>query len=425
MGDDHAARTRRGRSVRLVSSAGLTGVLAGSLAVGGGVGRADGGLVMVSGTQIAQIAHAQLGRRCAGNGWRCDPGEWCADFAKWVWSRAGANTSGITAASSSFVTYGRSYGTIVSVPQPGDAIVYGFTSSGWAAHVNLVYAVRADGAVQTIGGNQGSSPGIVSLDNWHSMERHAIIVQPVGMVSQIQEITGDWDGNGTSTPGSYQGNTFYLRNSNSAGSPDVTFSYGTAGWIPIAGDWTGSGRTSVGLYDPSTGTFHLRADTSPGTPGSLATFQYGSPGWVPVTGDWDGGGKTSVGVYDPSTGTFYLRSGIDPGSFSTTVVQFGNPGWVPVTGDWDGGGKTSVGVYDPSTGTFYLRSSIDSFGFTTTMFRFGTPDLVPLSGDWTGSGKTTIGAYNPATGVFSLRTANAQGNADITFRYAGRKGANG
>jgi peptidoglycan/xylan/chitin deacetylase (PgdA/CDA1 family) len=40
-------------------------------------------------------------------------------------------------------------------------------------------------------------------------------------------VVGDWDGNGTSTPGRLRGGRWLLRNSNTAGAVDVTFGYGT------------------------------------------------------------------------------------------------------------------------------------------------------------------------------------------------------
>ncbi len=33
---------------------------------------------------------------------------------------------------------------------------------------------------------------------------------------------------------------FYLRNSNSAGTADITFNFGQTGDIPVVGDWTGT-----------------------------------------------------------------------------------------------------------------------------------------------------------------------------------------
>jgi hypothetical protein len=52
-------------------------------------------------------------------------------------------------------------------------------------------------------------------------------------------VTGDWDGNGTSTISIYRNGGFYLRNSNTNGFADMTFSLGINGDVPIAGDWNG------------------------------------------------------------------------------------------------------------------------------------------------------------------------------------------
>jgi cell wall-associated NlpC family hydrolase len=73
------------------------------------------------------------------NGWRTE--EWCADFARFVWGRAGvAYTGGLTPAAYSFYSYGVNHGTWhggdLAGIQPGDVIVYG-VSNGWARHVAI------------------------------------------------------------------------------------------------------------------------------------------------------------------------------------------------------------------------------------------------------------------------------------------------
>jgi hypothetical protein len=56
-------------------------------------------------------------------------------------------------------------------------------------------------------------------------------------------LAGDWDGDGVDTIGLYNpaGAAFFLRNSNTAGVADVTFTYGPAGsgFMAIVGDWNG------------------------------------------------------------------------------------------------------------------------------------------------------------------------------------------
>ncbi|MFD8492728.1 CHAP domain-containing protein [Amycolatopsis sp. NPDC059657] len=415
--------SRRLARIGLAVAGALT-MIAGSLTVAALPAQA------ATGADIANVARAQLGKGCGGNPWPCHSGEWCADFAGWVWRQAGVDANGITAAAASFVSYGRARGTITNQPHVGDAIVYQYDGAGWAAHVNIVTGVRGDGYVQTVGGNEGGGAGSVRFVDWHApgnWNGPIIIVRPFGVVGggpppvrvHIEEFTGDWDGNGTTTVGIHRGNTFYLRNSNSGGVADVTFGYGDHGWIPIVGDWNGTGRTSVGVYNPATATFYLRSSTDPAN-ATTTTFVYGDPGWIPITGDWTGTGRTSVGVYNPATSMFYERASTDPNSTVTVDVGFGDPSpsWVPVTGDWNGDGRTTVGLYNLGNANFYLRDSNTS-GVADVTFGYGNPNeaVVPVSGHWNGRGPSTIGIYRPSNAYFYLRNSNSGGVADSAFGY--------
>src|SRR5437016_6152597 len=66
------------------------------------------------------------------------------------------------------------------------------------------------------------------------------------------------------------------------GHRSVTF--GAPGWIPVTGDWNGDGTTTIGVVDPTTMTWYLRNATGAGAP-DIAPFTFGAPGWIPVTGD--------------------------------------------------------------------------------------------------------------------------------------------
>ena len=48
---------------------------------------------------------------------------------------------------------------------------------------------------------------------------------------------GDWDNDSVHSTGLFRNGTVYLRNSNTAGAPDTTFSFGTTGDQPLAGMW--------------------------------------------------------------------------------------------------------------------------------------------------------------------------------------------
>src|SRR5690349_25175111 len=64
-------------------------------------------------------------------------------------------------------------------------------------------------------------------------------------------LSGDWDGNGTDTPGLFDASsgTWLLRNSNDSGNPDIVFQFGNIDELgfPVVGDWNGDGKDTVGL----------------------------------------------------------------------------------------------------------------------------------------------------------------------------------
>jgi DNA-directed RNA polymerase specialized sigma24 family protein len=102
---------------------------------------------------------------------------------------------------------------------------------------------------------------------------------------------------GVFTAGLYDRNTsvFYLRNANAAGTPDVSFQFGTPGGgsIPLAGEWFG-GSTTIGRYDPQTSVFSLRIANTAGW--ADVAFQFGPPSgsWTPIVGNWAGAGPAQA-----------------------------------------------------------------------------------------------------------------------------------
>ncbi|HEY8080551.1 MAG TPA: CHAP domain-containing protein, partial [Acidimicrobiales bacterium] len=95
--------------------------------------------------------------------------EWCSDFAQWVWLNAGVDTSGITGASKTFVTWGRTRHQflqgIKKMPAVGDAVVWGVLNPLWGAHVGIVVAVSG-GKIDVVSGNSGNLP--VASSVWRS-----------------------------------------------------------------------------------------------------------------------------------------------------------------------------------------------------------------------------------------------------------------
>ncbi|HUD69130.1 MAG TPA: CHAP domain-containing protein [Acidimicrobiales bacterium] len=103
----------------------------------------------------------------------CAPGtaseEWCSDFAQWVWETSGINTSGISGASKTFVTWGRSHGRFLQginqKPAVGDAVVWGVLNPLWGAHVGIVVGVKGK-QIDVVSGNSG--PLSVASAVWNS-----------------------------------------------------------------------------------------------------------------------------------------------------------------------------------------------------------------------------------------------------------------
>ena len=234
-----------------------------------------------------------------------------------------------------------------------------------------------------------------------------------------KKVTGDWDGNGTVTPGSFDPVTgmWKLRNSNTTGTADVTFQYGGGIWsTPISGDWDGNGTTTIGVYDPSSGVWHLRNTNGSGN--ADLDFQYGGSQFTTVTGDWNGDGTTTIGLYEPTAGTWKLRNSNSAGKVDVEV-QYGGSQFRPVTGDWNNDKTTTIGLFEPTAGTWKLRNS-NSPGSPNVEFQYGGSQFVPLTGDWDGNGTDTPVLANPTAETvieWRLRNSNSAGNADLAFEF--------
>jgi len=223
-----------------------------------------------------------------------------------------------------------------------------------------------------------NKPAAVSAPTWNLRNTlttgSATISFSYGTSSDTMFVMGDWDGNGSMTPGLIRTNTsgqlvWYLRNENSSGGDDITFTYGRAGNIPIVGDWDGNGTFTPGVVTTNTSgqlVWELRNENSSG--GADITFTYGRMGNTPIVGDWDGNGTFTPGVVSGNS--------------------------------WELRNENSSGVADIT------------FGYGN-----GTTDI-PITGDWDGNGTWTCGVIHNGN-TWELRNENSSGNADITFGYGG------
>jgi hypothetical protein len=113
-----------------------------------------------------------------------------------------------------------------------------------------------------------------------------------------QPVFGDWNGDGTKTPGVRRANQFLLRNSNTSGNAEVTLTYGVATDFPVVGDWNGDGTDTVGVVRVlSDGHIQwlLRNSNTGGSAEINAVYGLVATDF-PVVGDWNGDGTDTVGV---------------------------------------------------------------------------------------------------------------------------------
>lgn len=219
--------------------------------------------------------------------------------------------------------------------------------------------------------------------------------------------------------GAVNGGCFFLRDTNDSGPANTVACYGLVGQVPVSGDFDGDGDETIGTYDQSTGTFFLRNSNTPGAADITAQFGAIAATSIPIIGDWDGNGTDTIGIYDNVTGTFFLRNSNTPGAAdATAVLGVGGPNVFPVVGDWDGNGTDTIGIYNNSNCAIFLRNS-NVTGTADITFCFGPAGagFRPIAGDWDNNSTFGIGIYDTTSGATFLRNALSNGPADVTFSY--------
>jgi len=177
-------------------------------------------------------------------------------------------------------------------------------------------------------------------------------------------IVGDWDGNGTETVGIARVDQsvafpfrfrWFLRNSNSGGAADVSFTFGvpaltdTLRGTPIAGNFDPSDDAyEVGVVLPTDDgglLWTIRRDLTPSSP--VVSFRYGrSATDTPLAGDWNGDGTDTAGIVRGKQ--WMLNDDVLAGGSPETNFPFGSTSSPireePVSGDWDGDGTDTPGL---------------------------------------------------------------------------------
>lgn len=192
------------------------------------------------------------------------------------------------------------------------------------------------------------------------------------------------------------------------------FFYGNPGDVPFMGDWDCDGTDTPGLYRQSDGFAYLRNSNAQGI--ADIRFFFGNPGDVPLAGDFNNDGCDTLSIYRPSEARFYIINelGSNDGGLGAADFSFlfGNFGDKPVVGDWDGDGIDEIGLHRESTGLFYFRNTLDT-GIASDQFFFGDPGDRFVAGDWgVVDGVDTPAVFRPSDTTFYFRHTNTQGNAD-------------
>ena len=213
-------------------------------------------------------------------------------------------------------------------------------------------------------------------------------------------------------PAVVSGTHWALRGSLSTGNPFLEYEFGQSGDVPLMADWTAAGEATSAMvrgtrHGPAGDkglTWYVRQVEGPGLPDLI--FDYGKAGDTPVVGDWDGDGVATPGVVRGNR--WLLRNSNSPGGADLDFT-FGQPGDIPIVGRWTDDGIARPGLV---RGTTWILRTTD--GGSTVTLDFG-PGGTPVVGDWQGIGRDRPGWFQD--GTWYLRNSLTSGNADVTFDF--------
>lgn len=247
------------------------------------------------------------------------------------------------------------------------------------ATVAAAVAIGAPSAALAQGPEVGGSGDRFYLKNSHS-GGSADISYTYGSIGD-GIVVGDWDGSGSETLGVRRGSVYHLKNSHSGRYADVMYSYGTAADAVLAGDWDGDGVDTLAVRRGNT--YYLKNTHSDGN--ADVTFSYGTSTDVVLVGDWDGDGVDTLGLRRGNR--YYLKNSHTGGNADVTY-SYGTTADGVVVGDWDGDGVDTLGL---RRGATYFLKNTHSDGNADITYSYGTVADVIMAGDWDGNGTDTLG----------------------------------
>jgi hypothetical protein len=216
---------------------------------------------------------------------------------------------------------------------------------------------------------------------------------------------GDWNGDGTSTPGWFSNGVFYLSGTRKGGGEITVLRYGQRGDRPVVGDWNGDGRDTIGVVRGNLWILRneYRRDAKD------IVMRYGEPGDVPVVGDWDGNGTDTLGVV---RGNLWILRNEYRRSAKDIVMRYGLPGDVPVAGDWNGNGTDTLGVV---RGNLWILRNEYRRGAKDIVMTYGRSSDHKVVGDYDGDGVDTLGIVR--SDLWVLRSEYRRSATDLVFRF--------
>ena len=262
------------------------------------------------------------------------------------------------------------------------------TTSGTVKPTSNASSTNPDGFVAKILDTRLESVGTFRPSATFSLTQSItnVVVQNAtftGALSGQRGVSGNFDGDGIDTIGSFTNGTWKIRNINFPALNFVfttTINFGQSGDLPVVGDWNGDGIDTLGVFRPSAGQFFATNSLVANPPVDF-TVTFGQNGDLPVAGDWNGDGIDTVGVYRPSLGNFFLTNTNDFNANVDVTAVFGVAEDLPFAGDFNGDGIDTISVWRPSVTTFFITN--DNAGLTTA-FPFGQTNDQPIVGDWDG-----------------------------------------
>lgn len=262
------------------------------------------------------------------------------------------------------------------------------TTNGVVKQTSNASAANPDGFVAKILDTRLESVGVFRPNTTFSLTQSItnVVAQNAtftGGLSGARGVSGDFDGDGLDTIGSFTNGVWKIRNVNFPALNFVfttTINFGQAGDLPVVGDWNGDGIDTLAVFRPSAGQFFATNSLAANPPVDF-TVTFGQNGDLPVAGDWNADGIDTMGVYRPSLGNFFLTNTNDFNAAVDITAVFGVAEDLPFAGDFNGDGIDTISVFRPSVNTFFITN--DNAGLTIA-FPFGQPTDQPIVGDWDG-----------------------------------------